>query len=72
MTAETIGAIVTCAIAVGGILIYLGRSLNTLSTIDKNQELLFTRSYAHEKDIARIDKEVTEVKTRQEDCSNCP
>lgn len=71
-TLQTVGILVSCCIAVGGILIYIGQSLKTLQQIGANQEFLFKRTDKHQEDIARIDKELTQVKTRQEDCEKCP
>ena len=72
MTVEAICAISTCVIAAGAILIYVGRSLHTLQTIDTNQTVLFDRTEKHTEKISRLENELTQVKTRQEDCNNCP
>lgn len=72
MTAQSIAAIITCAITVGAVLIFIGRALHTLTNIDNNQIVLFDRTEGHSKEIARLDKELTRVATRQEDCDNCP
>lgn len=71
-TVQTVAVVITCAIAIGGILIFIGRSLHSLQQIDINQKVLFDKTDNHSKDIARMDKELTQVKTRQEDCGQCP
>lgn len=72
LTIQAIAVIITCAVTVGGVLIFIGRSLHSLQQIDANQTILFDRTSEHTKEIARIDKELTQVKTRQEDCATCP
>lgn len=72
MTAEAIGAIITSAVAAGAILIYVGRSLQTLKIINENQKVIFDFVKEYGKDIAQIKVDLTEVKTRQADCNNCP
>lgn len=72
MDIQTGCTLVTCIIAVGAILIYVGKSLRTLQQIDANQNVLFDRTEKHGNEIARIDKELAQVKTRQEDCDSCP
>jgi len=64
--------LVTCIIGVGAVLIYVGKSLRTLQQIDVNQKVLFDRTEHHGKELARIDKDLVQVKTRQEDCDSCP
>lgn len=72
MSVQAIAAIVTCLIATGSILIYVGKSLQTLNQISTNQTDMAKRLVHHDNEIARLDKEVTEVKTRQADCTKCP
>lgn len=72
MKIEIICSVAVCLVTCGGVLIYIGRSLQSLKTIDTNQQVLFDRTESQGKDIARIDKELTQIKTRQEDCASCP
>jgi prefoldin subunit 5 len=69
---QDICAIIACIVAVGGILVYIGRSLNTLAKMDEALKIVFDKTDRQEQNIARIDKELTEVKTRQGDCAHCP
>lgn len=69
---QTICVLITCVIAVAGILIYLGRQLNAIQQISDANSVLFKRTDKHGEDITRIDKELTKVITRQEDCEACP
>lgn len=72
MKTETIVAVIACVISCGGILIFIGRSLGTLSSIGEAVKIALAKTDRHDFEIARIDKELVHVKTRQEDCDNCP
>ncbi len=71
-TLQTIGILVTCAIAVGGMLIFIGRSLGTLNSIGQAVEVALKKTDKHDTDIARIDMKLAIIETRQEDCAQCP
>ncbi|KAF0218785.1 MAG: hypothetical protein FD174_2568 [Geobacteraceae bacterium] len=72
MSIQTICVMVTCLITVGGVLIYIGKSLQTLKQFSEDRKTLFELVGKQGCEIARIDKELTQVKTRQEDCDSCP
>jgi hypothetical protein len=72
MKIETIVALIACVISCGGILVFIGRSLGTLTSVGKAVEIALAKTDKHDAEIARIDKELATVKTRQDDCDNCP
>lgn len=72
MKLETIVALITCIIACGGILVFIGRSLGTMDKLCEAVQVALSKTDKHDIEIARMDKELTEIKTRQQDCANCP
>lgn len=72
MTISESSAIITCCLTVGGVLIYVGRAVGRIEKAEEGIEVLFESKTKTEADISRMDKELTEVKTRQKDCKNCP
>lgn len=66
--AVVISSMITC----GGILIYIGRSLQTLKQFSEDRKIIFELIGKHGEEINRIDKELTRVKTKQDDCEKCP
>jgi len=72
MNVQTVAVLMTCVFTVGGVLIYIGRSLGKLESIGAAVAVALAKTDRHDADIARMDKDLTEVKTRQKDCSNCP
>ena len=72
LSIEAIGAIITCVIAIGAILIYIGRSLQTLNTLNEGLKYVFTKTEKHDNDIASLKEDMTIVKTKQADCEACP
>lgn len=72
MTVEAICAVVACVVTVGGVLIYIGRSLGTLQSIGEAANVALKKTDQHDKDITDLKVGLIEVKTRQTDCNNCP
>lgn len=72
MKPELIATIISCVIACGGVLIYIGRSLGTLHSIGEGVKVALQKTDQHEKDIATLKVDLVAVKTRQEDCERCP
>lgn len=72
MNVQTVAVLVTCAVTVGGVLIFIGRSLGKLESIGDAVAIALAKTDKHDTEIARIDKDLTEIKTRQKDCGNCP
>lgn len=72
MKIEIVCSIIACAVTVGGVLIFIGRSLGQLREIGEGVRIALSKTDRHDLEIARIDKELTEVKTRQVDCAHCP
>lgn len=72
MTVEAICAVVACVLTVGGVLIYIGRSLGTLQSISEAVSVALRKTDEHEKELTAVKVTLAEVKTRQTDCSNCP
>lgn len=71
-TVQTICTVITCVVLVGGILIFIGRSLGTLNQITEGLQVLFSKTDRHETDISGLKVELARVLTRQEDCEKCP
>jgi len=69
---ETVVAMLACVLSCGGVLVFIGRSLGTLQSIGDAVKVALAKTDKHDEAIARIDKELAEVKTRQIDCGNCP
>lgn len=65
-------SIVTSVIGVGGLVLYLGRSLAKLEQIGKGVETALSKVERHDQDIADLKEDVAIIKTRQEDCGACP
>lgn len=72
MKIETVVAMLACVLSCGGVLVFIGRSLGTLQSIGDAVKVALAKTDKHDEAIARIDKELAEVKTRQIDCGNCP
>ena len=72
MKIETVVAMLACVLSCGGVLVFIGRSLGTLQSIGDTVKVALAKTDKHDEAIARIDKELAEVKTRQIDCGNCP
>lgn len=72
MTIGDAGAVITSAIAVGGVVLYIGRSLGKLEDIGRGVAVALAKTDKHDNEISVIKQEVTLIKTRQEDCEKCP
>ena len=72
MTIGDFSAIAGVMITVGGVLIYIGRSLGTLQGIGEGVKVALEKTDRHEIAISDLKVGLTEVKTRQDDCGNCP
>lgn len=72
MDAGSIAAVISCTLACGGILIYIGRSLGALESIKRAVEIALVKTDVHEKEISAIKEKLAKVETRQEDCNHCP
>lgn len=69
---QAVCIIITTLTAVGGILIFVGKSLQTLTTIKEGMEVLFTDTRSLKADMTAMKIDTAIIKTKQQDCGQCP
>lgn len=72
MPIQTVAVIISCTLAVGGVLIFIGRSLGTLQSIGEAVSVALAKTDRHELELTTIKIALAKVETRQEDCEKCP